>query len=178
MQICSAPSNPVPQSHPQLCRTPATASLLPHLLPISSGSHRSSPPSLLPTTNCSILTYSQVQQALAGSPQAIVTREVNSLTTDFSPLSATPSAIPQSHPQLCSSPFAVTSSRSLPHSQKTKRTQVEHITIFPLVDPYNPSSQPTPLQSVGSQYQETRLTWNPQRLQLTGSQKNFLPGNT
>lgn len=45
LQICPAPSNPIPQSHPQLWGTPATASLLLHLLPISSGSYKF----LLPT---------------------------------------------------------------------------------------------------------------------------------
>jgi hypothetical protein len=70
-----------------------------------------------------------------------------------------------------------------PYSQGTKQILVEHpaflppgtssVTLLP-----HPHPSPSPFLLISSQYPETYFTWNPQWPHLSGSQKNFLPGNT
>lgn len=82
--LCSFKSNPPvsPSALRNTCHSLPSPPPPPYLQWIT----QISPPNLPPSTNCSILTYSQLEQALAGNLQATVTREVSRLTTDFSPL--------------------------------------------------------------------------------------------
>lgn len=82
--LCSFKSNPPvsPSALRNTCHSLPSPSPPPYLQWIT----QISPPNLFLSTNCSILTYSQLKQALAGNLKATVTRKVSRLTTDFSPL--------------------------------------------------------------------------------------------